>query len=115
MKNEIRITSLIIGSLLSVVIVCSQFFQFQIKSNHPEKQAKTEQQESKTPSEQVVLSLPSFSLPSSIQVALNLDAYCLFEILFEENETADSSTDSPLYPKKFFITLFRVIISPNAP
>jgi hypothetical protein len=114
MNKEIRFTSLIIGSLLSVIIVCSQFFQLHATSNS-EKLTKTEQQESQAPSEEVILSLPSFSLPSSIQVALNLDAYCLFEILFEEAETTDSSNEAPSYPEKFFMTLFRVIISPNAP
>lgn len=105
---------MITGSLLAVVIVCLQFFHF----NQPLSKAevKTEQQES-SPSngEEAIISIASFSIPSPVNVTINLDAYCLFEILFEQSTERDTSAEAPLRPEKLFFTLFRVIISPNAP
>lgn len=105
---------MITGSLLAVVIVCLQFFHF----NQPLSKAevKTEQQQNTPPSnDEAVVSLASFSIPSPVNVTINLDAYCLFEILFEQSTERDSSAEAPLRPEKLFVTLFRVIISPNAP
>ena len=105
---------MITGSVLALVIVCIQFFHF----NQPlsKGEIKTEQQESSPATEEgAVISLASFSIPSPVNVTINLDAYCLFEILFEQSTEKDTSAEAPLRPEKLFITLFRVIISPNAP
>lgn len=107
-----RSISLIIGSLLSVAIVCTQLVHFHISE---EKAVKTEQQDNSQPTEEVLYAFSSFSLPSSVQVCANLLPCILFEILFEESEENQSDEVLPLHPEKLFITLFRVIISPNAP
>lgn len=106
--------TLIIGSLLALLIVCTQCFHFQADSVS-KKEVNAGQQESSQPADEATISLPSFSLPAPVHVQLNLDAYCLFEILFEEDQQLNASAEAPAFPEKLLITLFRVIISPNAP
>jgi hypothetical protein len=101
---------MLLGCLLVVVIGCSQFLGTQ--SQPESKSLKTEQ---KSDADHVsYISLPSFSLPSPVHVQINLDFHCLFEILFESREKRDLSVEVPSFGQ-FFVTLFRVIISPNAP
>jgi hypothetical protein len=114
MSRRVQPFTLIIGSLLAMVIVCAQYFHFEA-SSFSKKEIKTGQQESSQPADEAMVSLPSFSLPAPVHVQLNLDAYCLFEILFEEDQQLNSSAEAPVYPEKLLITLFRFIISPNAP
>jgi hypothetical protein len=102
------------GSLLALAIVCSQLFNFNINSS-PSKKVKTEQQENGRPSEQTLISLPSFSLPTPVHVQTSFDSYCLFEIVFEKKCDIAALPEAPSYPTTFLTTLFRVIISPNAP
>jgi hypothetical protein len=111
--KRIQSLSLIIGSLLSVAIVCAQLFHFQSNTSS-KKEVKAEQQETNQPAD-ASFSIASFSLPSPIHISVNLDACCLFEILFEQTPKCEASADAPLFPEKLFMTLFRVIISPNAP
>jgi hypothetical protein len=114
MKRQLQWFSLALGFMLAAAIVFVQIFQFQ-QTTTSKKEAKTEQHDSKKAKEELRVSLPSFSLPSQVHVSVNLDAYCLFEITFEENEQKEMDVLSPLLPEKFLTTLFRVIISPNAP
>lgn len=114
MSKRVQPLTLIIGSLLAVIIVCTQCFHFEAQSLS-KKEISAGQEESDQPEDETTISLPSFSLPAPVHVQLNLDAYCLFEILFEEDQQLDSSAEAPAYPEKLLITLFRVIISPNAP
>lgn len=102
------------GSLLCIVIVCAQLFHFEA-GTPSKKEVKTEQQENNRPADALSFSIASFSLPSPVHLSVNLDACCLFEILFEETPKCQIIPDAPLYPEKLFVTLFRVIISPNAP
>jgi hypothetical protein len=113
-KNKhMRSITMLTGSLLAVMIVCIQFFHF--SHNISKSEVKTEQQESSPSADIPLVSMASYSIPSPVHVTINLDAYCLFEILFEQSTESDASAEAPLYPEKLFITLFRVIISPNAP
>jgi len=121
MKKSVQTLTLFVGSLLAMVIICSQLFHYNVNAyskdelKDSKKELKGEQQESDQSSEETVISLPSFSLPSPIHVSHNFDGYCLFEILFETSEESSISFETPLHPKKLFITLFRFIIAPNAP
>jgi hypothetical protein len=115
MKKKLQWMSILIGCLLAVAIVCVQVFQFHTASV-AKKEVKTEQQETNQSPDQSQVSLPSFSLPSPpVHVSVNLDAYCLFEILFKEHKESENSEVSTVLPQKLMVTLFRVIISPNAP
>lgn len=121
MKKSVQTLTLFIGSLLAMVIICSQLFHYNVSaySKNDLKSSKKEltsgQQESDQSSEETVISLPSFSLPFPIHASHNFDGYCLFEILFEASEESSTSFETPLHPEKLFITLFRFIIAPNAP
>jgi hypothetical protein len=102
-----------LGCLLVVVIISSQFFSLASTPHDLKKAVAAEQTEDTD--DKAYISLPSFSLPSPVHVQINLDSHCLFEILFEDKQTSGTSTHVLDYTQKFFATLFRVIISPNAP
>jgi hypothetical protein len=114
-KFKIQSFTVWIGSLLAMAIVCAQLFHFQIIDDTSGAEASATHEESDRPTEEIQISLPSFSLPSPVNIQVSLDSYCLFEILFEEHELKMSSTETPRLPQKLLVTLFRVIISPNAP
>lgn len=94
-----------------MVIVCSQVYSAQSKSSC------TEQSEdpSSSDSQSASISMASFSLPSPVNVQINLDPHCLFEIVFENVKEEVPHTSLPSIEEKLLITLFRVIIAPNAP
>lgn len=104
-----------LGCLLAIAMVCSQFFGLACTHAENKKNAvKTEQSEN-TSDQASYISLPSFSLPSPVHVEINLDSHCLFEIIYEDKQECGTSLDAPNFTTKLFSTLFRVIISPNAP
>lgn len=111
-KNRLHTFTLIVGSILALAIAFSQFFT-------PEHVASTEKvkTENKTADNETeaFVSLPSFSLPAPVHVQVNLNPYCLFEIFFEEDVDENNVEEDLLHPDRFFETMFRVIISPNAP
>lgn len=113
-KKRIQSLTVIIGALLALAIVFSQLFQFQVNSCS-KKEVKTEAQKAENRTHETYVSFTSFSLPTSVNVLLTLDSYCLFEISFEESQQETRSSEIPLHPEKFLQTLFSVIISPNAP
>ena len=94
-----------------MVIVCSQVYSAQSKISC------TEQSEdpSSSDSQSASISMASFSLPSPVNVQINLDPHCLFEIVFENVKEEVPHTSLPSIEEKLLITLFRVIIAPNAP
>ena len=113
-KNSFHTVSIIVGSLLALSIAFSQFLTPAFIST-PEK-PQTEQTEGKSTEERATfISLPSFSLPAPVHVKANLDPYCLFEILFEEDVDEHPIERDVSYSDRFFRTMFQVIISPNAP
>lgn len=119
MKRErIQIGTLILGVITAVAIVLSQcfFFQHQSPSNQKEV-AKSQQHQAgdQQQDNQAYISLPSTSLPSSTHVEVTQSSFFLFEILFEESTPSVSSSGVPILVDKLFHTLFRAIISPNAP
>jgi hypothetical protein len=108
-KSIKHVASLTLGVLLAVAILCSNIFPGHA---HPKKEGVKTEQSPK--SEVVVFSAPTLSPPSVFHVTLSLDIFCLFDVTndttYETAEVSDS-IDAP----KLFLTLFRVIISPNAP
>ena len=105
------------GALLALAIVFAQVFHFQLNHTPPKKETKTEQhEEKKSASDEVYYTaLTSFSLPSAAHIELDVESFCLFEVRCEEESEEKYSLDAPHYTSKFLQTLFRVIISPNAP
>lgn len=113
-KERLHLATLVFGSILALAIAFSQFLE-PVYSASPEK-AKTEQAENTSGKEAgAYISLPSFSLPAPVHLQVNLDFHCLFEILFEKDKDENHEEEDLLHTDRFFETMFRVIISPNAP
>lgn len=112
MKRNIKVLTVILGCLLAMVIVCSQVYVGQSKFSVTTAQSdESSQDESNSAS----FSMASFSLPSPVNVQINLDPHCLFEIVFEDVKEEIPQTSLPSVEEKLMVTLFRVIIAPNAP
>jgi hypothetical protein len=101
-----------VGCLLAMVILCSQMY-----TAHVNAKVKSELASDATDkdSEEASFSMASFSLPSPVHVQINLDPHCLFEILFEDEKAETPQVSLRSIEEKLFVTLFRVIIAPNAP
>ena len=113
-KKRLHVFTIILGSILAVAISFSQFYT--PVCDAASGKVKTEQAENAGGEEtESHISLPTFSLPVPVHVQANLDAYCLFEILFEKDTDVDHVEEDMLYTDRFFETMFRVIISTNAP
>lgn len=114
MKNrKMRTATIILGSFLAVAIMFSQYVAPEWVSSV--EKVKTEQADKTGEEGRTFISLPSFSLPAPLSVQVNLDAYCLFEILLEEDVDENYVEEKVSYADRFFQTMFRVIIAPNAP
>lgn len=113
-KQRIQSLTILVGVLLALAIVCANIFQFENRIAS-KKEVKTEQRGEKNGADETVSVLPSFSLPSSAQLHLTLQSYCLFEISFERSNDETRTSEIPLHPEKLLQTLFSVIIAPNAP
>ncbi len=115
-KAHIQTTTIITGVLTALIIVVSQLFYFE-QAHTCKKEIKTEQQQGdqSQSDDGAYITLPSSTLPSSTHVEFNQEAFCLFEILFEEEKAEEHDFNVSLPLSKFFQTLFGAIISPNAP
>lgn len=113
-KNKLHTFTIVVGSILAFAIAFSQLFPADCSASS--EGAKTEQTEKKAGSDtESYISLPTFSLPVPVHVQASLDAYCLFEIFFEKDIDVGHVEEDLLHTDRFFQTMFRVIISPNAP
>ena len=106
--------SIIVGSILALAITFSQYLTPECLTST--EKVTTEQTDTSSSEEKAAfISLPSFSIPAPVNVQANLSPYCLFEILLEEDIDENHIEDDESYADRFFQTMFRVIISPNAP
>ena len=113
-KRRLHTLTIIVGTVLALAIVFSQFLAYEsiaaaekIKIEHTDSKGDT--------STSSYISLPGFSLPAPVNVQVNLNPYCLFEIFFEEDIDEDHVDEDLFHTDWIFETMFRVIISPNAP
>ncbi len=113
-REKLHTASVIMGTILALTIAFSQYLRPECNASSAEK-AKTEQAGNTSDEKGSFISLPTFSIPAPISVQVNLDAYCLFEILFGEDVDENYVEEDVSYSDRFFQTMFRVIISPNAP
>jgi len=105
---------LLAGIVTAGVIVFSQLFYFQAATYCQEK-VDTEQSEKKSDAPESYISIPSSTISSTSNIELHQDISFALEALFE-NESDEEPTNTISIPvNKFFSTLFRFIISPNAP
>ena len=113
-KERSHTASIFLGSLLALAIVFSQYLTPECLFS-PEK-VKIEQTEKNSEGKKTAfISLPTFSIPAPLSFQVNLNPYCLFEFFFEEDIDENYVEDDESYTDRFFETMFRVIISPNAP
>ncbi|MEO5600808.1 MAG: hypothetical protein ABIR06_07770 [Cyclobacteriaceae bacterium] len=113
-KKRLHAVTLIVGSIIALAIAFSQFLGPDFYSSA--KTSDTEQAGDESGNEtDTYISLPSLSLPAPVHVQSGLTTYCLFAIFFEEDVDGDEDDDDHFVTDRFFQTLFRVIISPNAP
>lgn len=109
-----KILTLLAGIATAALIIFSQLFYFQA-ANYCQKKAETEQQAQKKGGNESHISIPSSSISSSSHVEITQDLSFVLEILFEGDSKEEEVTRISLPVNRFFQTLFRFIISPNAP
>jgi hypothetical protein len=109
-----KILTLLAGIATAGVIVFSQLFYFQA-ANYCQEKADTEQQAQKKDGSETHISIPSSSISSSTHIELTHDLVFILDALFESDSNEGEATSISLPANRFFQTLFRFIISPNAP
>lgn len=115
MKSLFRhnILTLMVGAI-AVVIVFSQLFYFQA-ANYCQEKVDTQQHDQKTDVPESHISIPSSTISSTSNVEIRQYFSFVLETLFEKESDEESSNNISLPVNKFFHTLFRFIISSNAP
>lgn len=114
MNKPNKTWTLFFGIVTALVIVFTQLFWFQstdIKSSKVD----TEQAADADSTEEAHISLPSSSIPASTSVEVGQGPSFIQEILFQQESESQASSHLPNAIGKFFQTLFRVTIAPNAP
>jgi len=115
-NNGIRFATMISGALIACAIVLSQFFQFQFPHSI-KKDVATEQHEDQPSSgqEELYFSQLSPSAPAATHGEVSQESFYLLEIISSKSDEENSAPRISFFSDKLFETLFRVIISPNAP
>lgn len=114
MNRKKTYTLCLLAGITVLVIVFSPVVHY--KTSLPVKKTELAEKQQEKPADETQISLPTFSLPSPLQIQVNLESYCLFEIFFPDTGLKETAfPETRLLPQKLFQTLFRVIISPNAP
>ena len=116
MKSLLRnkILTLLAGIATASVIIFSQLFYFQAATYCQEK-ADTAQHNHKTDATESYFSIPSSTISSTSHIEINQDLSFVLEILSEPELEAEAGIDFSFPVNYLFQTLFRFIISPNAP
>jgi hypothetical protein len=109
-----KILTLLAGIVTAGVIVFSQLFYFQAATYCQEK-VDTEQHDEKSDAPESHISIPSSTISSTSSIEIHQDLSFILETLFEKKSEEETSYSISLPASKFFSTLFRFIISPNAP
>lgn len=112
--------SLFIGLLAAVVIILSQSLAFEepaktIKEKIKKESAAKTDGQSTDNNNVSTLTISTTSFPAAAQINFFQDAFCLFEILFSNEDASTDSLPIAVPLSKFYSTLLRVFISPNAP
>jgi hypothetical protein len=109
-----KILTLLAGIATAGVIIFSQLFYFQA-ANYCQEKVDTEQQAHKKDGTESYISIPSSSIASSSHIEITQDLSFVLEILFEGESKEEEVTRISVPVNRIFQTLFRFIISPNAP
>jgi hypothetical protein len=107
--------SLFIGLLAAAIIIFSQSFSPQLRSNEKNPVESKTGETNSDATDVLIPSISATSFPASAQINFFQDAFCLFEVIFS-NDISYPEIESPdLSLSKFYNTILEVIISPNAP
>jgi hypothetical protein len=109
-----KILTLLAGIATAVVIVFSQLFYFQA-ATYCQKKAETEHRDQKTGTTETYVSIPSSTISTTSHIEINQDIAFVLEVLFEREPQEETAPKISLPVNRFFQTLFRFIVSPNAP
>jgi hypothetical protein len=112
-KSKIHFLTMVAGLLLAAAVVCSNVFVIASKLPH-----KTESKAEASGDQKESISLnatPTSTPPGSLHVELKTQAHCLFDICSELFQPDQLVPEFELHSQRLLLTLFRVIISPNAP
>lgn len=107
---------MLFGILTAVVLVATQAsFYFS-----PQQAAASEESTNGDPADadqddQTRVSLGTFTVASSLTLSVHQEAIMLFEWRVNQDEIHSPRTEVSVATGRFFQTLFRLIISPNAP
>lgn len=113
MKQEkFRALTIVAGVLLSVAVLCSNIFHIS-DSVKAAKTASTEK--AKEEKEAAFFTAPTITPPAASNVQLDVPAICLFEIICEDDSPEVFDDEDVCRTQRYLTTLFRFIISPNAP
>lgn len=116
MRNKAKKTAgIAFGIITAVILIVSQLFCHQ-SVELGKKEQKTEKHSKESTNEESALFIVASNAPTpSIQTQIHQEVIFLFEILFLEDEKHSWTTEVPIALGKYFLTLFHIIISPNAP
>jgi hypothetical protein len=106
---------MIFGALTAVIVIVTQLFLYEAPQGKLNSSVKTEKTSDENSGDKVLLSAPQPSVLSSFHANLSHEAVFLFEIILDVKEHKAWAPETPVSLGKYFITLFRAIISPNAP
>lgn len=113
-REDKRVFMMVIGALTAAVVVFTQLFLYEGPSSVGE-EVKTEKTTEKSSGDQIFLSGPSDTVLSSFHAGVHHEPVFLFEILFDRQDNSNWTPEIPVSLGKYFLTLFHIIISPNAP
>ncbi len=109
-----RILTLFAGVVTASVIIFSQLFYFQA-ATYCQERVDIEQHDQKEGTAESYISIPSSTISSTSHIEISQDLNFVLEILFERKPDEEIITRISHPVNRFFQTLFRFIISPNAP
>lgn len=109
---QYRPVMMVAGVLAALIILFSQSFYHEAQSNLKKIQS---EQSSDQEVPQTFISAPSDAVVNSTVENVNEQVPSLLEELFTTDEEAEAVSIIPTFFGNFFQTLFRAIISPNAP
>ena len=109
-----RILTLLAGIVTAAVIVFSQLFYFQA-ATYCQKKAETTQHSKKEGAKENYISIPSSTISSTSTIDLNQSVLFVLETLFEDEGDQQTTQQVEVPVNRLFQTLFRFIVSPNAP
>lgn len=116
-NRKYKLLTIILGISTALLVVLSQLFYYQ-GAELCKKEIKTKQkdaQESDNSQNETLVSLHSFTVQAACGVHLSHEATLLFEIFNREDKKVVLSHYLPVSLGKYFLTLFRITIAPNAP